>query len=60
MQKSIQSKPGTEVAARTTNQSQIIKKKDRQASDVPEKVSEGKSQYEAMGTVAQTNQPSIQ
>jgi hypothetical protein len=43
MQGSIKNGAGTEVAARTTNGSQIIKKKVGQASDVQEKASEGKS-----------------
>jgi hypothetical protein len=47
------SKPGTEVPARQSNQSQILKKKDRQASDVPENKSD-RSLHEAMGTVVQS------
>jgi hypothetical protein len=43
MQGSIKNAPATEVAARTINGSQIIKKKLGQASDVQEKASEGKS-----------------
>jgi len=46
------SKPGTEVA-RSGNQGKIFKKKDRQPSNIPEKVSERTSQ-EALGTIAPT------
>ena len=55
MQKSTVSKPGTEVVARTANQSQIIKKKDRQNSKNPENASQRDSQHEAMGTIAPTS-----
>ena len=43
------SKPGTEIA-KSGNHGQIMKKKDRQPSNIPEKVSERTSQ-DALGSV---------